>query len=110
MEERGLQQDRRRGVRHRHDEQAQAPGALPQGHGDLDPRAAGHPARAQLPPDPHEHHPLEELAHGGDPLRERGVLAPHVRDGPLEPAAHPVARGAGPGPIDPAADGGPGAG
>jgi len=62
VEERGLQQDRRRRLRYRHEQQGQADGVVPQGHGDLDPRASRHPARAQLPPHPDEHDVLDELA------------------------------------------------
>ena len=66
-------------------------GALPQGDGDLAPRPAGHPAGPQHPPDPDEHDVLAELADGGDALRQRRLLAPHLRDGALESPADAVA-------------------
>ncbi len=53
--------------------------------------APRHPARPQLPPHPDEHHVLDELADGAERLRQRRLLAPDVRDGPLEPAADSVA-------------------
>ena len=75
----------------RHAEQDAPDGALPQGDGDLAPRPAGHPAGPQHPPDPDEHDVLAELADGGDALRQRRLLAPHLRDGALESPADAVA-------------------
>jgi hypothetical protein len=41
--------------------------------------AAGPPPHVQLPPDSDEHDVLAELAHGGEPIRQRRLLAPDLR-------------------------------
>src|SRR5262249_428041 len=91
MEERGLRQDRRRSVRHRHEGYGQTYGTLPPGHGDLDSRTARYPFNALLPPYSHEYHVLEELAHSREPLCQRCLLALDVCYGVVEPPANPVA-------------------
>jgi len=48
VEERGLRQDRGRGLRHRHEEQGQTDRTMAQGHGNLDPRTPGSSVGAQL--------------------------------------------------------------
>ena len=57
------------------------------------PELSGHPARPQHPPHPHEHDLLDELAHRRDPVRQRRLLAPHVRHGPLESPTDAVEAG-----------------
>ena len=90
MEERGLRQDRGRGLRHRYEEQGQTDGTVAQSHGDLDPRAPGSSVGAQLPPVAHEHDLLDELPHGAEPLCQRRHAALDVCHGALERPAHPV--------------------